>query len=103
MSDLRLAKFKAGRIDEPWKVRVIEANRQKAINTMNGLLEIVFAGIPAGVGVTDFEAQCNVIAKLSGEEIAAQLRDYWRIVQKELVMAEANGLTDKVTADRSMP
>lgn len=81
---LKLATWKPTKVDEPWKKRVVLDERQTAIRTISGLCTILFNGLPPGVSATDFNAQCDVIASLSGQEIAEQLKQYWRVVGANL-------------------
>lgn len=81
---LRLATWAPAVIDKPWKKRIAFASRERAISTINGLGAILFDGTYPGAAPTDFEAQCEVIAKLSGREIADQMRRYWRVANTEL-------------------
>lgn len=83
-SELRLAKWKPGVIDAPWKKRVVFANRETAISTITGLGTILFGAAIPGAAATDFEGQCDVLATMSGAEIAEQMKRYWRVVGAEL-------------------
>lgn len=80
----KLAKWKDGVVDEPWKRRVILADRQRAIRTVNGLGTILFGSVFPGVAVTDFEGQCEVLRKLSGDQIASAMLDYWKRIGRQL-------------------
>ena len=78
-----LAKWKVGRIDEKWKRDVVLQNRDRAIDTINGLNTILFAGTN-GKTWNDFEAQISNLRGLTGDEIADQLLAYWNVTQREL-------------------
>lgn len=96
MSDVRLAKWKPGVIDAPWKKRVVFAERETAIRTINGLGTILFGAAIPGASVTDFVAQCDVLRKLSSEQIADQLIAYWRVVSQQLESSKDISTIDPV-------
>lgn len=88
-----LAKWKPGRCDEPWKLRIAFKNRELAIDTINGLLTIVYGGLPPGVSATDYGAQCEALKQLSMDDVVAQLRLYWDVTSTELTKAREAGIS----------
>jgi len=78
-----MAKWKRGSIDEPWKLDVVLANRQRAITVLTGLNSILF-GSHNPAPAAEWFPQTQLLRALTGEQIADALDAYWRRTQEEL-------------------
>lgn len=89
-----LAKWRPGVVDEIWKRRVVQDNRARAVQTLNGLGYILFGSTIPGAGPVDFEAQCDALRTLSCDDIVDQLQRYWRVTNTELDASASIEKTD---------
>lgn len=93
-----LAKWKRGRVDEEWKLKVIEKNRENAISIVNGLNTILFGG-PSNKPWNVFEEQTSLLRGLTGDQIADALNAYWAVNEADLKQGrewnEARKTTEK--------
>lgn len=83
-----LAKWKRGFIDEEWKLKIAEANRQRAITVLTGLNSIVF-GSNNPAPAAQWFPQTNLLRGLTGAQIADALDAYWTVNEADLVQGRA--------------